>query len=226
MPSRQTTSSTTARSRSNTGAAARNEIIAMLKNDHKQVKKLFRDFEKLDVHEDPQSCQAIVSEACAALELHTTLEEELFYPAARDCLSEDDLLDEAEVEHASAKELIAQLKGMTPEDDKYAATFTVLGEYVQHHIGEEENEMFPQLSKGQFDWNTLQQQMIERRSALTQQSQRQRRPRDAESGSTQAPGNRGKTKASPGRANGGKSSAARRSDQTDPELESEDESGE
>lgn len=168
MPSRQTGSSAAPRNRTNTRAAsaARDDVITMLKDDHKQVKKLFREFEKLDVHEDPERCQALVMQACTDLEVHAALEEELFYPAARNGLSEEELVDEAEVEHMSAKMLIAQLKEMTPEDEKYAATFKVLGEYIKHHIGEEEKEMFPQLAKAKLDWQQLQGDMVQRREAL------------------------------------------------------------
>lgn len=153
-------------SRTGAGSTARNEIIAMLKDDHKQVKKAFRDFEKLDPHEDPASCESLVQQTCSALEVHATLEEELFYPAARACLADEELIDEAEVEHTSLKSLIGQLGKMSPGDGKYSATFKVLGEYVKHHIKEEEGEIFPQLSRARLDWEELQAGMIERRSEL------------------------------------------------------------
>lgn len=174
MPSRQTNTSATSRSRASSnraGAAARNEILSMLKDDHKEVKKLFRQFEKLDVHEDAEECEALVKQTCQALEMHATLEEEIFYPAARSCLGEEDVVDEAEVEHMSAKMLIEQLEGMTPDDEKYAATFKVLGEYIKHHVSEEENEMFPQLSHAKLDWQELQEEMNERRETLMDEMQ-------------------------------------------------------
>jgi len=80
--------------------------------------------------------------------VHATVEEELFYPAARDVLEKDeDLVDEATVEHASAKDLIAQIQSMEPSDELYDAKVTVLGEYIDHHVKEEEDEMFPRFAK-------------------------------------------------------------------------------
>jgi hemerythrin-like domain-containing protein len=157
------------RAASRAQSSARSEIISMLKEDHKRAKKSFRQFEKLDPHEDAEQCQAIVEQTCAELKLHTALEEELLYPAARKLLSEEDLIDEAEVEHATAKSLIEQLGGMTPDDEKYAATFTVLGEYVNHHIKEEENEIFPQLGRAKAEWEGLCDEMNSRREELMQQ---------------------------------------------------------
>ena len=87
------------------------------------------------------------SEICVTLTVHATIEEELFYPAAREAEVETDLLDEAEVEHASAKDLIAQIEGMGPDDELYDAKVTVLGEYIDHHVKEEEGEMFPKCRK-------------------------------------------------------------------------------
>ena len=127
---------------SRNNSAAKNEIIEELKEDHKRAKQAFRAAEKLDAEEDGEELKAIVDQTCAELEVHAQLEEELFYPAAREALKEADLVDEAEVEHGSAKALIAQLREMSPEDEKYAATFKVLGEYINHHV-KEKNEMSP-----------------------------------------------------------------------------------
>jgi hemerythrin-like domain-containing protein len=152
---------------SRNNSAARNEIIEELKEDHKRVRAAFRAAEKLDAEEDGEELKEIVDQTCAELEIHAQLEEELFYPAAREALKEPDLVDEAEVEHNSAKALIAQLREMSPEDEKYAATFKVLGEYVNHHIKEEENEMFPGLQgRSGAEWEQVQQQMETRREQL------------------------------------------------------------
>jgi len=161
MPTERTSSRT-----AHTGRAA---IIEMLKADHKKVKKAFGDFEKLDAQEDSEQCQAIVEQTLGDLQVHATLEEELFYPAARSCLSDEDLIDEAEVEHMTVKVLIEQLKNMAPEDDKYAAMFKVLGEYIKHHVKEEEGELFPKLSRAKFDWDNLHGEMVSRRSELEQE---------------------------------------------------------
>jgi hypothetical protein len=149
--------------------SARDQVIELLKEDHKHVKKEFRDFEKMDPETDEQACQDLVTRVCAELEVHTTLEEELFYPAARAVLegSEDeDLLDEAQVEHNSAKMLIAELQGMSPDDPMLKAHFTVLGEYVKHHIKEEEDELFAKLGKAKVDWESLLHDMQQRQMEL------------------------------------------------------------
>lgn len=152
---------------SRNNSAAKNEIIEELKEDHKRVKAAFRAAEKLDAEEDGEELKEIVDQTCAELEIHALLEEELFYPAAREALKEADLVDEAEVEHNSAKALIAQLREMSPEDEKYAATFKVLGEYVNHHVKEEENEMFPGLQgRSGAQWEEVQEQMQMRREQL------------------------------------------------------------
>lgn len=156
----------TNRSNSRANATAREEVLDALKDDHKRAKKAFKTFQKLDSDEDSQKCAALVDQTCTELKLHTELEEEILYPTAREALAEADLVDEAEVEHATAKQLIEQLERMTPDDDKYRATFTVLGEYVQHHVKEEEGEMFPQLANAKVDWKDVQARMAQRREEL------------------------------------------------------------
>ena len=103
------------------------------------------------------------------LTAHATIEEEIFYPAARDAGVEGDLLDEAEVEHASAKDLIAQIRSMSPDDDLYDAKVKVLGEYVDHHVREEEDEMFPKCRKADMDLAELAQQLSERKAELMEE---------------------------------------------------------
>lgn len=155
-------------SRTSTRAAngARAQVIDALKEDHKRVKKAYREFTSLDREADPERCEALVTQVLAELELHTMLEEEFLYPAARAAIAEPELLDEAEVEHESAKALIEQLKGMDRDDEKYAARFTVLCEYVMHHVKEEETELFPQLQTASLDWEDIAREMTERRSEM------------------------------------------------------------
>lgn len=145
---------------------AREEIIAMLVDDHKRAKKAFRDFEKLMESDDQQSAQALAEQTVAELAIHAELEEQLFYPAAREVIKEEDLVDEAEVEHMTFKVLMQQLQELDAQDDKYAATFKVLGEYVKHHVKEEESEMFPQVGSNRVDWPGLLTQMQEMRQQL------------------------------------------------------------
>ena len=128
--------------------------IDLLKEDHAYVKQAYRNFEKMD-QEDLPAVQALVSEVCKALEAHTKMEEDIFYPAVRRALDEDDLMKEAEIEHDSAKTLIRRLKRMKPSDAAYVPTFTVLCEYVMHHVKEEEGELFPQMKSSDLDLEEL-----------------------------------------------------------------------
>jgi hypothetical protein len=146
-----------------------NDAIALLKADHDKVKKMFKEFERL--HEDDSTDQAeqLAKQICNELTVHTTLEEEIFYPEVREAIEDDDMLDEAEVEHASAKDLISQLESMSAADEKYAAKVTVLGEYVNHHIKEEQNEMFPKAKKAKLDMAEMGERMLARKQELMAQ---------------------------------------------------------
>ena len=152
---------------SRNNSAARTEIIEELKQDHKRVKQAFREAEKLDAEKNGEELREMVEQTCAELDVHARLEEEVFYPAAREVLKDEQLIEEAEVEHGSAKALIAQLRGMGPDDEKYAATFKVLGEYINHHVKEEENEIFPGLEgRSGAQWEEVRDQMMTRRQEL------------------------------------------------------------
>lgn len=141
------------------------DALALLKEDHAKVKQSFKEFEKMD-HDDHATLKELVSAVCAELKVHTSIEEEIFYPALREAIDDDDLMNEAQVEHASAKDLIAQLEEMDPSDPLYIATFTVLGEYVLHHVKEEESEMFTQARKAGLDLEALGEQMMARKEKL------------------------------------------------------------
>jgi hemerythrin-like domain-containing protein len=139
------------------------EAIAMLIADHQKVRKLFRQFEKT---EDAAQRGEIAEEACNDLTVHAQLEEQVFYPAIRKAIEETDLVAEAEVEHAVAKELIEKLKGGQAADEEFAATFTVLAEYVGHHIEEEEGELFPKVRKADLEFEELAREMLEKKQEL------------------------------------------------------------
>jgi hemerythrin-like domain-containing protein len=142
------------------------EPIQMLMEDHERVQKAFKEFEKMD-RGDVDACRALIEEVCSDLKLHTTLEEEIFYPAVREAIEDEDIMNEAAVEHESARMLIEQLENMTPDDPNYFATFTVLGEYVKHHVKEEEGEMFPAAEKAkELDMEGLATQMRSRKEEL------------------------------------------------------------
>jgi len=124
--------------------------ISLLKSDHREVEALFAQFEKA---KGSARKRALVQKICDALHVHTRIEEEIFYPPARAALKRagEDLLDEAVVEHEGIKWRIELLKRMTPADDLYDAEVKVLGEYVRHHVKEEEYELFPKLGWSDFD---------------------------------------------------------------------------
>jgi hemerythrin superfamily protein len=150
-----------------TATAARSDATALLERDHAEVKKLFKRYEKLaDTEADGAERQELAEQICAMLTVHATIEEEIFYPAAREAEVEDDLLDEAEVEHASAKDLIAQIRSMGPDDELYDAKVTVLGEYIDHHVQEEEGQMFPKCRRAKMDLAGLATALAERKSEL------------------------------------------------------------
>ena len=148
-------------------ASSANEAVKLLTADHKEVRKLFKDYEKLVESEaDDEQKKELAEQICDMLTIHATIEEEIFYPAARGAIDEQDLLDEAEVEHASAKDLIAQIQSMEPDEELYDAKVKVLGEYVDHHVKEEEDEMFPKVNKAEIDLESIGQQLMERKQAL------------------------------------------------------------
>ena len=145
--------------------STKTDALSMLKADHDKVKKMFKDFEKLDSDESQEKAE-LVRMACAELKIHSQLENELVYPAIREAIDDDDLMDEALVEHQAAEELISQLERMEPGDEMYDAKFTVLGEYVSHHIAEEQKEMFPKAKKAKIDLAGLGEQMLARKQEL------------------------------------------------------------
>ena len=154
-----------AKTKAKAGAA-----LEMLKEDHDKVKKAFKEFEKMD-REDAETLQQLVQTVCEELKVHTALEEEIFYPAVREAIEDEDLMNEAQVEHDTAKMLIEQLENMGPDDPNFHATFTVLGEYVKHHVKEEEDEMFPEARKTDLDFEERGARMRERKTELMGEAQ-------------------------------------------------------
>lgn len=139
------------------------DAIKLLKGDHKEVKGYFADYEKL---KDDAEKQALADKICLALTVHAQIEEEIYYPAARAEIDDDDLLDEAEVEHASAKQLIAEIRAMKAGDRLFDAKVTVLGEYINHHVEEEESEMFPESRESDLDLKALGAELAKRKAEL------------------------------------------------------------
>ena len=139
-----------------------NDAIAMLKRDHDNVKALFDQFEKTERKAEKQK---IVKQAIEELRIHSTLEEELFYPAVREQLK-NGVMNEADEEHHVAKVLIAELDAMSGDNDHFDAKFTVLAESVRHHIKEEENDMLPKARDLQVDFQALGKKMERRKQEL------------------------------------------------------------
>jgi len=170
MPRTASTSSnrtTRAKTPARTTRKQSKDAFAILMEDHKRVQKMFKQFEKMD-REDGEAMRELVETACRELELHATLEEELFYPMLRESLDDErmEMLEEAEIEHGTAKQLMAALRELQPDDPKYAATFTVLGEYVKHHVEEEESEIFKQAKKAKIDAQSLGEEIQSRRMQM------------------------------------------------------------
>jgi iron-sulfur cluster repair protein YtfE (RIC family) len=142
------------------------DAIAMLTADHREVSDLFEQYEKL-TDRAKVSKKKLADQIRNALILHTTIEEEIFYPAVREAVKQaGDKLDEAVVEHAAAKDLIQQIQEMDPDDDLYDAKVKVLSEEIEHHVGEEEKELFPMARKGGLDMAALGQEMASRKQEL------------------------------------------------------------
>jgi hemerythrin-like domain-containing protein len=143
------------------------DALDLLKADHQKVRNLFREFESLrGLDDEDERKSELVDEICYELTLHTMLEEEIFYPVLRSAIDDDDMMDEADVEHGGARELISQLEVMYPGDDHFDATVSVLGEEVGHHIEKEEGEMFEAARRAGIDFERLGEQLAARREEL------------------------------------------------------------
>ncbi|HEX6958452.1 MAG TPA: hemerythrin domain-containing protein [Ferrovibrio sp.] len=144
------------------------DATALLKQDHREVESFFEQYEQLDSKAEKGKLAAKI---CLMLTVHAMIEEELLYPAAHEESEavESDLVDEAIVEHASAKQLIAEIEAMKPGEELYDAKVKVLGEYVKHHVKEEENELFPQLQDSELDLRELGEKLMQRKIELLAQ---------------------------------------------------------
>ena len=166
-----TTSTMKSKGKSTRTNSASTDAIELLTADHTEVQGLFKQYDALtkDSDGDIDDKVAIARQICQMLTVHATVEEEIFYPAAREALAHngEHMLNEAEVEHASAKDLIAQIADGSPDDDGlYDAKVKVLGEYIEHHVKEEEGQMFPKLKKAKIDTKALGADMAQRKAEL------------------------------------------------------------
>lgn len=142
---------------------ASKDATALLRADHKLVAGLFEDFEK--THSDQRKMD-IVAQICKELTVHAQIEEEIFYPAVKAALKDHELVPEATVEHAAVKDLVAAVEGKTPFGEMYDAKVKVMGEFVKHHVKEEEKQMFAQVRKTELDLKALGEQMAARKQEL------------------------------------------------------------
>lgn len=170
MPTASTRSGSTRKTGAARSAAPRTpDAIQLLKADHREAEETFEQFEKA---RSKDRKKALADKVCMMLTVHTMIEEEVFYPACRGEI-EDDLVDEAYVEHNSAKQLIAEIEAGSPEDEMWEAKVTVLSEYIKHHVKEEEQTggMFSQARAAKLDLKALGQQMAQRKEELMTQMQ-------------------------------------------------------
>jgi hemerythrin superfamily protein len=147
----------------------KNDAIKLLTADHAKVKKMFKEFEKLSKKNEEAGKEELAAQICKELTIHAQLEEEIFYPAAREAIEDDDLMNEAMVEHNSAKDLISQIQSMGASDPMFDATVKVLGEYVNHHVEEEQNEIFPKVEKAKVDLEEIGAEMAQRKEELMEE---------------------------------------------------------
>ena len=141
------------------------DAIALLKADHRQVEDWFEQFEK--TRADGRKLE-LATDICNALKVHTTIEEEIFYPAFLEATEDKDLHHEAEIEHDAAKKLIAEIEASSPDDDYYDSKVKVLSEMIKHHVKEEEQPggMFAEARKSDMDLDALGEQMAQRKAEL------------------------------------------------------------
>ncbi len=148
--------------------AKQKDACDLLDADHKAVKKMFKEFEELTESRGNtrEKKRRLAERICLELTVHAQIEEEIFYPAIRKAIKDELMMNEAEVEHMSAKDLIAQIEGMDAGDPMFDAKVTVLGEYIDHHVKEERNEMFPKARATKVDLVKMRDALEARKSEL------------------------------------------------------------
>lgn len=147
------------------GVTAGQDAIALLKADHRQVEEYFGQFESARSSDRKKK---LAAQICQALEVHTQIEQEIFYPAFLEATEEQDIHHEAVVEHDSAQKLIAEIKSSGPDDEYYDAKMTVLSEQIKHHVNEEEKRggMFAEAKESDMDLRELGRQLAARKQEL------------------------------------------------------------
>lgn len=158
-----TTNITTKKAATPTSVSKPQEAITLLKADHQRVSELFQEFEKA---RSPEQKKAIVSKICTELTVHAEIEEAIFYPAIQAALKDHELVPQAQVEHASLKNLIDQVQGVEPDGEMFDAKVKVMSEFVKHHVKEEQTQMFPKAKNSGLDMRELGRQMEDRKQEL------------------------------------------------------------
>ncbi|HEX3699838.1 MAG TPA: hemerythrin domain-containing protein [Phenylobacterium sp.] len=167
MPTTQSTTSSSRKTAAKKAAATRaKDAINLLKADHRKVEGLFSDFEK--ARAETRKTQ-LAKKICMELKVHTRIEEEIFYPSCREFLDDGDLVDEALVEHQAAKELIAKIEAMDVSDEMFDPSVKVLQEQIEHHVEEEETELFPKVKKTDMDTKAVGERLMMRKKELMAQ---------------------------------------------------------
>ena len=139
------------------------DAISILREDHRRVDEMFRQFERL---RDTRARGELANRICVELLIHAHVEEEIFYPAVREAIDDDDLMDEADIEHATLSALITDIMNLPPDGKGYGARVKVLGDYVRHHVQEEQNRMFSKARQARLDMRKLGEQILETREEL------------------------------------------------------------
>ncbi|HET7845069.1 MAG TPA: hemerythrin domain-containing protein [Xanthomonadales bacterium] len=193
-------------------AVSEPDAIGLLKQDHRKVEELFKQFEQ---SKDGDEKIELAQQICQELTIHATVEEREFYPKLLDAFDEDgdDLIKEAEVEHATLKMLIAEIDGSTSDDRLFDANVKVLKEYVQHHVKEEENEIMPKARSADVDLQAIGERIQKLKERLTSQMMEAADGRSARGKArvrVAKPGGRSASKRS-SRSTGARKSASRRS---------------
>lgn len=139
------------------------DAISILREDHRRVDEMFRQFERL---RDTRARGELANRICVELLIHAHVEEEIFYPAVREAIDDEDLMDEADIEHATLSALITDIMNLPPDGKGYGARVKVLGDYVRHHVQEEQNRMFSKARQARLDMRKLGEQILETREEL------------------------------------------------------------
>jgi len=151
---------------------SRFDAIEMLKADHIAIKKLFIAFHQLSDRSNTEGERRAVAErVCMELTVHAQIEEEIFYPAVRAAIGDDALIDQAEVEHGSARELITEISSMKPGDPQFDAKVLVLGKHIDAHVEEEHSQIFPKAKKAKMDLKSLGARLASRKAKLMEDYQ-------------------------------------------------------